>query len=299
MTFALTPNLRGIVLMISAVSLFAMKDGFAKHLGGIYPILELLWTQYSLMLVIVFPIIVLRHGWKALWPSHIYSQISRGLMSIVAVGLFYFAITQIPLADAIALIFVAPIVVTALSPLLLGENVGIRRWVAVIAGFVGICFVVQPGFQDIELGTFASLGAGVIWAFFQITTRQLAQQEIPLVTVFCTSLIGAATTNSLLPFFWVTPTIVDGSMMLIMAGFASLGQALLIYAFVASPAVVIAPFVYVSIIVAVTIGYFVFGEFPTPAAWLGIFIVSASGVYIAIREAKVNEFSTRKLIWTP
>ena len=285
--------------MVAAVSLFAMKDGFAKYLGGVYPILELLWTQYCLMLLVVFPIIVVRHGWKALWPSHIYSQISRGLMSITAIGLFYFSITQIPLADAMALIFISPIVVTALSPLILGEKVGIRRWVAVITGFVGICFIVQPGFQEVTLGTLASLVAGVIWAFFQITTRQLAQQEVPLVTVFCTSLIGAVATNSLLPLFWVTPTILDGSMMLVMAGFASVGQAFLIYAFVAAPAAVIAPFVYVSIIVAVTIGYFAFGEFPSTTAWLGIFIVSASGVYIAIREAKLKELNTRNLIRPP
>ena len=232
MPLALTSNLRGILLMIFAVSLFAMKDGFAKYLGVIYPIMELLWTQYSLMLIIVFPIIFIRYGWRALWPKHIFPQVLRGLMSIVAVGLFYLAITEIPLADAMALIFLSPVVVTALSPLILGETVGIRRWFAVVAGFIGICFVVQPGFQEIRLGTFACLGAGIIWAFFQIITRRLAQQEIPLVTVFYTSLLGALITNALLPIYWVTPSGIDSILMLAMAGFASAGQALLIYAFV-------------------------------------------------------------------
>ncbi len=275
--------------MVSAATLFAMKDGFAKYLGGIYPVMQLLWVQYSLLLLIVLPTIVVRHGWRSLWPSHIIPQIARGMMSMLAVGLFYIAITEIPLADATALIFISPVVVTALSPFLLHENVGIRRWLAVIVGFIGIIFIVQPGFQEFRLGTLASLGAGVIWAFFQIMTRSLAQQEIPLVTVLYTALIGAATMNILLPFYWVTPVLSDGVMLLLMAGFASAGQALLIYAFVAAPAVVVAPFVYVTIIVATATGYIAFGDLPGLMTWVGITVIIASGIYIALREAKVKE----------
>ena len=275
--------------MVSAATLFAMKDGFAKYLGGIYPVMQLLWVQYSLLLLIVLPTIVVRHGWRSLWPSYIIPQIARGMMSMLAVGLFYIAITEIPLADATALIFISPVVVTALSPFLLHENVGIRRWLAVIVGFIGIIFIVQPGFQEFRLGTFASLGAGVIWAFFQIITRSLAQQEIPLVTVLYTALIGAATMNILLPFYWVTPVLSDGVMLLLMAGFASVGQALLIYAFVAAPAVVVAPFVYVTIIVATATGYIAFGDLPGLMTWVGITVIIASGIYIALREAKVKE----------
>jgi len=275
--------------MVSAATLFAMKDGFAKYLGGIYPVMQLLWVQYSLLLLIVLPTIAVRHGWRSLWPSHIIPQIARGMMSMLAVGLFYIAITEIPLADATALIFISPVVVTALSPFLLHENVGIRRWLAVIVGFIGIIFIVQPGFQEFRLGTFASLGAGVIWAFFQIMTRSLAQQEIPLVTVLYTALIGAATMNLLLPFYWVTPVLSDGVMLLLMAGFASVGQALLIYAFVAAPAVVVAPFVYVTIIVATATGYIAFGDLPGLMTWVGITVIIASGIYIALREAKVKE----------
>ncbi len=275
--------------MVSAATLFAMKDGFAKYLGGIYPVMLLLWVQYSLLLLIVLPTIVVRYGWRSLWPSHIIPQIARGMMSMLAVGLFYIAITEIPLADATALIFISPVVVTALSPFLLQESVGIRRWLAVIVGFIGIIFIVQPGFQEFRLGTLASLGAGVIWAFFQIMTRSLAQQEIPLVTVLYTALIGAATMNILLPFYWVTPVLSDGVMLLLMAGFASVGQALLIYAFVAAPAVVVAPFVYVTIIVATATGYIAFGDLPGLMTWVGITVIIASGIYIALREAKVKE----------
>jgi len=275
--------------MVSAATLFAMKDGFAKYLGGIYPVMQLLWVQYSLLLLIVLPTFVVRHGWQSLWPSHIILQIARGMMSMLAVGLFYIAITEIPLADATALIFISPVVVTALSPILLHENVGIRRWLAVIVGFIGIIFIVQPGFQEFRLGTLASLGAGVIWAFFQIMTRFLAQQEIPLVTVLYTALIGAATMNILLPFYWVTPVLSDGVMLLLMAGFTSVGQALLIYAFVAAPAVVVAPFVYVTIIVATATGYIAFGDLPGLMTWVGITVIIASGIYIALREARVKE----------
>ena len=279
-------NLRGIALMLVACIIFSMKDGFAKHLGGLYPVAELLWAQYSLMLLVTLFVVLKRHGVAALWPTHPWTQMLRGGLGVLTVGLFYLALKEIPLADATALAFTSPIVVTILAPFLLKESVGFRRWAAVLAGFAGILMIVQPGFDEFRIGSLYAIGAGAAFALFQLTTRQLADQEAPMVTVLYTALVGAVIMNALMPSLWITPTAKDALLLFAMATLAASGQAFLIYAFVAAPAAVVAPFFYSTIIVATTVGYFVFGEFPNPLAWVGIALVIACGVYIAIREAK-------------
>ena len=213
-------------------------------------------------------------------------------MGVLAVGLFYSAITDIPFADATALIFLSPLIVTLLSPFLLGESVGIHRWVALIMGFLGSLLIIQPGFQELRLGTLAGLGSGLIFALFQISARTLAQQETLVVMVLYTVLVGAVTMNFLIPVYWVTPQVSDGALLLVMAIFSACGQGLLIYAFVAAPAVVVAPFFYVTIIIATAIGHLAFGDFPNMTAWAGIMTIIACGVYIALRESKINEVSS-------
>lgn len=281
-------NLRGIGLMLASCIIFSMKDGFAKHLGGIYPVAELLWAQYSLMTLVVLAVVLKLHGVRALWPTHPWTQMLRGGLGVLTVGMFYLALTEIPLADATALAFTSPIVVTILAPILLKESVGIRRWAAVLAGFIGILLIVQPGFDEFRLGSLYAVSAGAVFALFQITTRQLADQESPMVTVLYTALVGAVIMNALMPALWITPTLKDAGLLFVMASLAAGGQAFLIYAFVAAPAAVVAPFFYSTIIVATTVGYFVFGEFPNPLAWAGIALVIACGVYIAVREAKAE-----------
>ena len=291
MTLAVTSNLRGILFMLGAATIFALKDGFAKHLSTIYPVAELLWAQYSLLLLLVLPFITWRYGWRALRPKSFLSQILRGLLGVGTVGLFYLAIQDIPLADATALSFITPIIVTLLSPWLLKEKVGLRRWVAVIIGFIVILLIVQPGFQEIRVGTLYGLAAGFGFAFFQMATRKLAQRETPMVTVLYTALVGGVILNSFLPSYWITPQGPDIAMLLVMSAFAATGQAMMIYSFVSAPAVVVSPFFYVTIIVATATGYIAFGDFPNLVAWAGIAIVIACGIFIALREAKVTEIA--------
>jgi len=289
MALALTDNLRGIILMSSASIVFSLKDGFAKYLGDIYPVLEILWIQYTAMLIIFLPIVIMKYGWRNLMPVSPMAQLWRGIFSITAVGLFYLALTDIPLADATALIFITPIIVTILSPFILKERVGIRRWIAVVIGFGGVLLIVQPGFQEIGLGTFAGLGAGFVFALFSLSSRAVAQQDSPLLAVIYTALIGAVGIVVFAPSQFLVPTAPDAGLFLGMVVFAAAGQAMLMYAFAAAPAVVVTPFFYVTILAATTVGYFVFGDFPNLLSWAGIAILITVGIYIAVREAKAKE----------
>ena len=275
--------------MTGASVLFSMKDGFAKYLGASYPVLEILWIQYSAMLIIFMPIVLIKYGWANLMPKSPKAQLMRGIYAVSAVGLFYLALTDIPLADATALIFITPIIVTILSPFMLKEHVGIRRWIAVILGFGGVLLIVQPGFQEVRMGTLAGLSAGFLFGLFSISSRVLARQDDPLLTVVYTALVGAVGLAPAIPAFFVMPAVIDIWPFLWMLVLAGLGQVMMMYAFVAAPAVVVTPFIYVTILAASAIGYFYFGDFPDALSWVGVVILIAVGIYIAVRESRAKE----------
>jgi drug/metabolite transporter (DMT)-like permease len=136
----------GIGLMVFSTFLFPLKDSFVKLLDGQYSAIQIVWTQFAVTSVVFFALILAREGKAALLIRAPALQILRSLFVTTGMGTFYWAITLIPLAEATAMQFIAPLVVTALSPFLLGEKVGIRRWLSVIAGFAGVLIVLQPEF---------------------------------------------------------------------------------------------------------------------------------------------------------
>ena len=279
---------RGIAFMIIAVTFFNLKDGIAKYLSATYPIIELVFFQYIVMLVIILPIVVFRGGWHSLATKHPYSLLLRGTIGVVAVGLLFAAVSQIPIADAYAISFISPIVVTILSPFLLGENVGIRRWFAVATGFGGVLLVIQPGFEEFQTGSLIAISAGVMFGLYGIVTRKLTQQELPQIMMVYTSFVGVVGVSAFLPAIWVTPQLVHGGIIVAMGVLATVGHAFMVYSYAAAPAVVVTPFLYTSMIAATIQGYFIFGDFPNFIAWIGISTIIACGIYTTLREAKQN-----------
>ena len=279
---------RGIAFMIIAVTFFNLKDGIAKYLSATYPIIELVFFQYIVMLVIILPIVVFRGGWHSLATKHPYSLLLRGTIGVVAVGLLFAAVSKIPIADAYAISFISPIVVTLLSPFLLGENVGIRRWFAVATGFGGVLLVIQPGFQEFQTGSLIAISAGVMFGLYGIVTRKLTQQELPRIMMVYTSFVGVIGVSAFLPTIWVTPQLVHGGIIVAMGVLATVGHAFMVYSYAAAPAVVVTPFLYTSMIAATIQGYFIFGDFPNFIAWIGISTIIACGIYTTLREAKQN-----------
>ena len=279
---------RGIILMIVAVTFFNLKDGLAKYLSEFYPVLALLFFQYGVMFVTVLPIIVFRDGWHSLVTKNPFSLFLRGGIGVVALGLLFLAVSKIPLAEAYAIIFIAPIVVTLLSPFLLGENVGIRRWIAVVGGFVGVLLVIQPGFQEFHFGMIIAVASGIMWGLYGIVTRKLTQQELPRIMMIYASFIAIIGVSPLLPTHWVSPHLDHSLMIVAMGALATGGHALMVYSYAAAPATVVTPFLYASIIAATLQGYFIFGDFPNLIAWVGISIIIACGIYITLREAKIS-----------
>ncbi|MFC1665502.1 DMT family transporter [Pseudomonadota bacterium] len=280
--------LLGILLMLAAMVFLPIKDGFGKILGATYSPLEIIWAQFFLVYVLLAPYIVWRYGARMLWPMPLGQQTVRGIFAVSGIGLFYWAVLLIPLASTTAVYFVAPLIVTALSPFFLGEKVGLRRWVAVIVGFSGVLLIVKPDVSGFNAGYIIALVGGVSIGGFYIWNRKLAGRAPPVVMLAHSVVIGAVLLTFVLPWFWTAPKQEDGLDIFWFIFFSLLGQVLLMAAFKYGEASVIAPFQYAAIVSATIFGFFVFAEFPDVWTWVGVAIVTASGIYIAVREGRVK-----------
>lgn len=275
--------------MLVSMSVVPVMDGFAKELSARYSVIEIVWARYFFHLLYLLPVVLVRYGVSALLPRHPGLQIVRGGLLLTSTILFFAAIAIMPIADALALVFISPLIVTALSPVFLDEKVGIRRWLAVSIGFIGALIIIRPGITAIDTGSMLALGAGAVYAIYMIATRKLSGSAPPLVTLTFTALLGGVVMSVAVPFQWKTPTAVDFSMMAAMGGCAALGHYLLIKAFDHAPASVLAPFGYSEIVMATIIGFFFFGDFPDSITWIGVAVIITSGIYISLREGRINK----------
>ena len=184
------------------------------------------------------------------------------------------------MAKALTLAFVAPLVTTALSPIFLEERVGVKRWIAVVIGFIGSLVVIRPGIIEFNLATVAALGTGCFYGVYLIITRKLHSTDNPLLTLLITGIVGATVSSFLVPIVWVNPTNMQWLWLSIMGIFACLGHILLIYSLKYADASKLAPFGYFEIITNIILGYFFFKDFPDVWTILGLAIIISSGFYI-------------------
>jgi len=287
-----TRPLAGILLMLAAMSLVPLMDGVAKFLSGHYPVLQVVWARYAFHFLLLLPLVLWRHGPVGLHSRRPGLQLLRGLCLLGSTVLFFAAISRMPIADALSLVFVAPLVVTAASPWVLGETVGVRRWSAVIVGFMGALIIIRPGFASVETGTLLALGAGLVYACYVLVTRRLSGSDAPLTTLLYTGGVGALLTSLILPGVWTPPTLTHLGLMAAMGALAISGHFLIIRALDQAPASLLSPYSYSEIVMATVVGYVVFGDFPDAWTWAGIAVVVGSGVYIAVRERQLAEAST-------
>ena len=277
--------MKAIILNLSAWVMLPIMDGFAKYLSSTIPVLQITWSRYFFTVIIVLPIMLIFFKKNFKWTEKPKLQLIRGLLLFCANILFFYSISVISLAKALTLAFIAPLIVTILSPILLGEKVGFRRWAAVITGFIGSLIVIRPGFVEVNLASIAALGTGVLYAFYLIVTRKLHNSDHPLLTLLLTGVVGAIIGSMIMPSVWVQPTIYEWYMMFALGFFASLGHLFLILSLKYADASKLAPFGYFEIITNIIIGYYFFNHFPDNWTFLGLIVIISSGIYIFRREA--------------
>ena len=277
--------MKAIILNLSAWVMLPIMDGFAKYLSSTIPILQITWSRYFFTVIFVLPIMLIFYRKNFKWTEQPKLQLIRGLLLFCANILFFYSISVISLAKALTLAFIAPLIVTILSPILLGEKVGLRRWAAVITGFIGSLIVLRPGFVEINLASIAALGTGFLYGIYLIVTRKLHDADHPLLTLLLTGVVGAIIGSVVMPTVWVQPTMTDWYMMLAIGFFASIGHLLLILSLRYADASQLAPFGYFEIITNIIIGYYFFNHFPDRWTIVGLCVIISSGLYIFRREA--------------
>ena len=276
--------MKAIIFSLLGWMFLPVMDGFAKYLSEDLPILQITWARYFFTVVFTLPIMFFFFNKQLVWSDKPKLQILRGLILLFAKICFFYSISVIALAKALTLAFIAPLIVTAFSPLFLGEKVGFKRWTAVVMGFIGSLVVIRPGFLEINLASVSALGTGFLYGFYLIITRKLSTSDNPLLTLLITGMVGAVLVSLIIPFYWVKPTINQWSFMAGIGIFACIGHLFLILSLKYADASKLAPLGYTEIIPNILIGYYFFSEIPDNWTYLGFVIIVLRRLYISRRE---------------
>jgi drug/metabolite transporter (DMT)-like permease len=279
-------RLAGIALMLLGVFMFSFGDALGKYLVSTYAVGQLLWLRACAALLVLSPLIW-RHRREFLAMERPRLQAIRIVLSTLEVAAFFLATVYLPLADVTTYYLACPIFVTALSALVLREQVGWRRWSAILIGFCGVLIALRPSAQTISWPAMIALGGSVSFSLLLLITRSLrATPDIVMATLqfLGTFLLGALMS----PFGWVTPS--AGSLALFVAAGCISVTALVCVnrSLKLAPASVVVPYQYSMIIWAVMFGIAVFGDVPQPATIVGAAIIIAAGLYIFLRERKLG-----------
>ena len=280
--------MKAIILNLSAWVILPFMDTIAKYLSAELSFFQITWARYFFTVVWTLPFIFFFFRKNLTWSQNPKLQILRGLTLFSANICFFYSISIISMAKALTLAFVAPLVTTALSPIFLEERVGVKRWIAVVIGFIGSLVVIRPGIIEFNLATVAALGTGCFYGVYLIITRKLHSTDNPLLTLLITGIVGATVSSLLVPIVWVNPTNMQWLWLSIMGIFACLGHILLIYSLKYADASKLAPFGYFEIITNIILGYFFFKDFPDIWTFLGLAIIISSGYYIFRNELNLR-----------
>ena len=279
--------MKAIFYNLLAWAILPFMDVIAKYLSSDLSFLQITWARYFFTVFFSLPFMFFFFRKKLIWTTQPMLQFLRGLLLFFANILFFYSISIISMAKALTLAFVAPLITTALSPIILNEKVGFKRWSAVIVGFIGSLIVIRPGFIDLNLATFAGLGTGFFYGIYLIVTRKLHTSDNPLLTLLLNGVVGLTIGSIIVPFVWINLTLTQWLLLALMGIFACLGHFFLILSLKYADASKLAPFGYFEIVTNVILGYYFFADFPTKWTWLGLLIIVSSGVYISFREQKL------------
>ena len=278
-------TLKAIALILTAMAILPLIDVCAKYLGqqGV-PVFQMVWGRFFFGAVFTLPFALKVAGKAAVIPTHPLLQAARAGLLILGTACFFWALYYLPIADTLAIYFVQPILITALSPFMLGERVGLRRWVMVFLGFIGVLVIIRPGFQELNPGVFFALGAGTLSSLYILLTRHLTGSVSPIVTTFQTSMIGAIGLSLAMPWIWQSVNLNQWLLLGALGFFAILGHYFITKAYNFGETSLLSPLGYTEMVTAVIFGWYFFGDFPDNWTFVGVAILIACAIYISIRE---------------
>jgi drug/metabolite transporter (DMT)-like permease len=279
----------GLGIGCAVVGMLGMSimDTCAKLLGEGYAVSQIVLVRNGIgALAVLAFVIVSGAGLATLRPRRPGLLAVRSLLNIAAAFLFFTGLRYMPLADAFAVVFAAPLFITALSVPVLGEHVGVRRWAAVIVGFVGVLVVVQPGTASFRVEALLPLSAALAYGVSMLVGRKLTRDLSTAAIMFWPSVGAVLVTAVMMPAQWQTPGLPDFGVFMMMGIIGTAGMSLITQGYRHAPAAVIAPFDYTVLIWGVIFGWAIWGDIPALNVWAGAAILVASGLYILHRETR-------------
>lgn len=273
--------------MVLSVSLFSAMDALVKLLAERYPVLQIIFFRSLFgFLPLLWPL-MRAGGWRSVLATRRLSlHIARGVAGVLSLLCFFMSYRFLGLAEAVTLFFISPLVMTALSAVILTEPVGWRRWTAVTVGLVGVLVIVQPGGGLFVAAALLPIGGALTYAVATVTIRRLATTDSALTIVFYFTLTTTVLAAIPLPAVWQTPDSALDWGALVLTGLLGGGaQLALTRAFRLAPVAVLAPFEYLSLVWALGWGWLIWAELPGLWTWIGGAVVAGSGLYVLHREA--------------
>lgn len=287
---------KGILQLCAGMLIIPILDVFAKLLGGRLDPLEVTLMRFVMQACLMVPFVIYLRLWH-IPAGTLLIQAARGVFLAIATVFFFAALQQLPMAEAIAIYFAQPIILTIFSAIFLGETIRARRIVAIIVGMVGTVIILQPSVMMFGAAAALPLGSSISMAAYMVLTRKIASAVHPYQMQFIVGLAAvtvlalAIVVGSFLDLpgaGFLMPTTIEIWWIIGMGLAATIGHAFIVWAMGNAPANVLAPFQYVEIVGATTLGYLVFSDVPAPSTILGVAIIVLSGVYLFHRERKVS-----------
>lgn len=279
----------GITLMIVGVAALCVNDAIAKTLTVTYSPLQILFLRNVIALPFALLIAWKMGGTGALRSYRPLAHLVRGMLWIGATILFFTSIMHLGLAEATALIFVAPLFITAISAMFLGEHVGWRRWLAVLVGFLGVLIIVRPGGATFQLVSLLPVATAFVYALLMLSARWVDSRESVWTLLLYLTGASAALSVFIVPFVWVPVRLEHLWLFAAIALFGTAGMTMMTQAFRLAPAVVVAPLDYTALVWATALGWLVWNEIPDAMTYIGAAIIIASGVVIIVREHRADD----------
>jgi drug/metabolite transporter (DMT)-like permease len=276
-----------VILILGAVFCFTLLDTVTKYTARLYPIALLVWARYTVQLIAMVAWLGRSMGMKLLHTRRPRLQLLRAGLLVVSSVLFANALRTLPLADATAINYCTPVLVVLVAVLVLHERMSRVRVAFVVAGLIGMLLIVRPGTDMFRGSALYALAAAACYAFYQISTRMLSDEN-PLVVLFYPALVGTGLMTLAAPTFdWPAHMPWQHVALLVLMGLlGTLGHFLFIHAFRRAPASGLTPFTYVQLVFAMLVGFAVYGDFPDASTLLGMAVIAGSGLYLTLHERR-------------
>jgi len=275
--------LKGAALMCSAMLVIPFMNATAKWLGGNFPITEVVWARYAGHLLFMIVLFAPRHGaglFRSVAPK---IQLARSALLLTSTICYFTALKYLPLPTAASISFTSPVIVVLLAIPLLGERVGIKRWLAVLLGFLGMLVIIRPGIEGTHWSGLLVLVSATCFAMYQILTRRIAGRDSPETTITYTAVVGTAVLSFIVPWDFQMPQGTLQWLLICAIGFiAAIGHYLIVLAYQYAPASVLSPLNYVQLIGATSLSILLFGQIPDPITWVGAAMIVAASAYVTL-----------------